>query len=96
MAGDFVRLLGEDFVVTVTDLILADVVVGVSVAAVRQLRERDRAVGVVVRTSPTAVVEMLGAGADVAVVGTEPQVEIAARILSIERRLLEPAGDGPG
>jgi len=80
--------LGDGFLVTASDQIVADVVVltGVTVSDVAMLRKSQPLVGIVVHTTRDATVAMLTAGADIAV-SAEPLAEIAARIRAVARHL---------
>lgn len=87
----FSQILGDQFIVTLSEALLPDVVLldGVSAAAVAEIRRRHQGVGIVVHTTTIRTAEMLDAGADV-VVGLEPLVEVAARVQALVRRL--PSG----
>lgn len=80
--------LGDGFLVTASDQIVADVLVltGCAVSEVRRLRKQQPSVGIVVHTTRDATVDMLTAGADIAV-GADPLAEIAARIRAVARHL---------
>lgn len=85
---DLAGALGAGFLVTTTDQILADVILltGVNVTDVQTLRKRQPRIAIVVHTTPSEVVDMLTAGADVAV-STAPLAEVAARIRAVARNL---------
>lgn len=93
---DLAGALGAGFLVTTTDQILADVILltDVNVTDVQNLRKRQPRIAIVVHTTPSEVVDMLTAGADVAV-STAPLAEVAARIRAVARNL-PPRRPSPG
>ena len=90
--GGLAEALGDGFLVTASEHILADVVVlvGVGVSTVRQLRQLQPRLGIVVHSTQVDVVDMIAAGADVALTDA-PLLEVAARIRAVARRLGVPS-----
>ena len=88
---DLAPMLGDGFLVTGSEDIVADVLLlnNVPAEAVRDLRRRHATVGIVVHSSPARVIDMLTAGADHAVT-TTPLAEVAARIRATARHLVAP------
>lgn len=94
--GGLAEALGDGFLVTASHHVVRDVVVlvGVTAATVRQLRRRQPRVGIVVYSTRAGVIDLLSAGADVAVAPAPPLIEVAARIRAVSRRLRPPPTPG--